>query len=602
MTAPDIARPATGRNDPCPCGSGRKYKHCCAMSRPAASQPRSANAGQQAKAADELRMRGMQLIESGRSVEAAITLRKAVQLNPGSGLSHHALGVALLRAGQPDAAEISLRQAVALDRTLANAHLDLGIVLDTQGRDAEALQAYGRAVALSPRLSDAHRRIGELWQARGQMERAIESYHRAASAARDTSAGRLLRAKAVVLEGKVREAEQILRKLVALDRTNTKAENALADVLITQGQFAEGIRHYERSLVIDPRQVSPLLGIARVMEFTDADRPRLAAMQAAVGQAGLTDKERMLLHFALGKASHDLGDYAGAMRHFDAANDIRSRAVRFDRDAFAARVDGIIRRFTSKFFTERAALVTADETPLLIVGMPRSGTTLVEQIVSSHPAVAAGEELVFWTSLDPALETAHAAEFTPESARALAAAYLDVLHRISRTASRVTDKMPFNFLQLGLIHVALPNARIIHCRRDPIDICLSIYSVDFDSRIAFAASRSDLAFYYRQYARLMDHWRAVLPADRFIEVQYERLIEDRATETRRLIAFAGLDWDDACLLPEKNERAVRTASVWQVRRPVYASSVERWRRYEPWLGELAGLADHPHAAGSQRHC
>ena len=151
--------------------------------------------------------------------------------------------------------------------------------------------------------------------------------------------------------------------------------------------------------------------------------------------------------------------------------------------------------------------------------------------------------------------------------------------------------MPFNFLRLGLIHLLLPNARIIHCRRNPIDTCLSIYSVHFDGTIEFAASKSDLAFFYRQYARLMDHWRAVLPPDRFIEVQYERLIDDREAETRRLIAFTGLEWDAACLLPEQNERMVLTASVWQARQPVYATSVERWRRYEPWLGELASLAE-----------
>jgi hypothetical protein len=137
----------------------------------------------------------------------------------------------------------------------------------------------------------------------------------------------------------------------------------------------------------------------------------------------------------------------------------------------------------------------------------------------------------------------------------------------------------------------LPNARIIHCRRNPIDTCLSIYATLFDSKMEFAASKANLAFYYRQYACLMDHWRAVLPPGRFIEVQHERLIDNREAETTRLIAFTGLDWDAACLLPERNERSVRTASVWQARQPVFASSVERWRCYQPWLGELAGLAE-----------
>jgi hypothetical protein len=153
----------------------------------------------------------------------------------------------------------------------------------------------------------------------------------------------------------------------------------------------------------------------------------------------------------------------------------------------------------------------------------------------------------------------------------------------------VTDKLPFNYLRLGLIHLLLPRARVIHCRRHPIDTCLSIYSIYFKAPMEFCADKGDLVFWHRNYARLMDHWRAVLPPERFIEVDYENLIADRETVTRRLIAFAGLEWSDACLAPERNERAVLTASVWQARQPVYATSVERWRRYEPWLGELREL-------------
>jgi tetratricopeptide (TPR) repeat protein len=599
----------TGRNDPCPCGSGKKYKHCCAVTGPAlgprggglpgkfAPLPATAASGhasttkQQPKAAEESRLRGIQLMSVGRYAEAAVVLRNAVQLDPGRAASHHALGTALLKSGQLPAAETSLREAIALDPKLAGAYLDLGVVLDSQGRDLGALQAYSRAVSLSPKLSDIHRRIGELWQARGPTDEAIAAYHRGAAAARDTSEGRLLHARALMLEGKIEETEQVLRRLVALDRNNGKAEAALADVLSIQGQFAEAIRHYDRALAIDPRGSSSWLSIARAMKFAEADRPRLAAMQSALALDGLTDKQRMALHFAIGKACDDLQDYQDAMRHFDAANGIRGLNARFDQAGFTDYVDRMIKRFTPELFAERAALGTADETPLLIVGMPRSGTTLVEQIVSSHPTIAAGEELVYWTSLAVPQETADTADFTPESARALATAYLGVLRRIGGAASRVTDKMPFNFMRLGLIHLLLPNARIIHCRRNPIDTCLSIYATLFDGRIDFAASKAALALYYRQYARLMGHWRAVLPPNRFTEVQYGELIGNREAETKRLIAFAGLDWDEACLLPERNDRVVKTASVWQARQPVYASSVERWRRYEPWLGELATLAE-----------
>jgi Sulfotransferase family len=176
-----------------------------------------------------------------------------------------------------------------------------------------------------------------------------------------------------------------------------------------------------------------------------------------------------------------------------------------------------------------------------------------------------------------------------EAGHGLAREYLALLRRIGPQAARVTDKAPFNHIRLGLIHLLLPQARIIHCRRHPVDTCLSMYFTYFSQRMDFAWAKADLAFAYRQYARLMEHWRAALPRERFTEVDYEDLIADREAVTRRLIAFTGLDWHDACLSPERNKRTVRTASLWQARQPVYTTSVARWRRYEPWLGELREL-------------
>ena len=173
----------------------------------------------------------------------------------------------------------------------------------------------------------------------------------------------------------------------------------------------------------------------------------------------------------------------------------------------------------------------------------------------------------------------------------MAGDYLNLLREIDPNAKRVTDKMPGNFVHLGLVHLLFPNARIVCCRRNPVDTCLSIYMTAFRNTMGYIHSRSDLAFYYREFDRLMSHWRSMIPADRLIEVQYEDLLSDRETVTRRLIDFCGLEWDQACLRPESNRRAVKTASVWQVRQAVYATSQERWRRYEPWLGELRSLLD-----------
>jgi Sulfotransferase family len=233
---------------------------------------------------------------------------------------------------------------------------------------------------------------------------------------------------------------------------------------------------------------------------------------------------------------------------------------------------------------------------VLIVGMPRSGTTLVEQIVSMHPEVGAGGELNFWNERGLAWSRAGAAgNETPFIAKEFlakaAADYLGVLRAIAPTAARVTDKMPFNFLWAGLIHVAFTRAIIIHCRRAAIDTALSIHQTHFHPSMPFPTGGAELVAYFRSYQRLIDHWRNVLPSDRFIEVDYEDLTHAPEPVIRRIIAACGLAWHDACLRPESNPRAVKTPSKWQTRRPIYRTSVERWRRYEPWLGPLRALID-----------
>jgi hypothetical protein len=237
--------------------------------------------------------------------------------------------------------------------------------------------------------------------------------------------------------------------------------------------------------------------------------------------------------------------------------------------------------------------------PVLIIGMPRSGTTVLEQILSSHPAIAAGGELSYWHYQGPAWDRAGPDGLPAESLKALAEEYLAVLAGVSPDAARVTDKNPWNFQWIGLIRQALPRARFIHCRRNPVDTCLSIYCNRFSVTQEFMSDRGDLAFYYQHYAQLMEHWRRVLPTGCYIEVDYETLVADHEATVRRLIAFCGLEWDNACLHHEGNRSAVRTASRWQARQPIYRNSVDRWRHYEPWLGELRSLLAEPVAVAGR---
>jgi tetratricopeptide (TPR) repeat protein len=645
---PAAARP--GRNDPCPCGSGRKFKLCCgaAPARPSMSPtsraaslfPLSAAADaaagstssgigpltevsdlreaaeafrrrqsalpafsilagdaadvehrvppRRAEAARRHRERGIGLLEAGRLPASIAAFQRATRLDPGDGASHHALGRAFLATGRFAEAAASLRLATTL-RDDAAAYRDLGMALHRQRLDLEAMAAYRRAVELAPDLAETHAALGELLETAGDDQEAAECFRRAGAAAPDTAAGRLDLARALMLENNFTEAEVQLRHAVALDPQCDRLVKYLGDVLIRQGRFAEGIEAFDCALALNPRQVAAHFSLVDSKKCTEADRPRLAQMLSTLGDPELDDEDRLLLHFACGKLLDDLGEYREAMQHFEAANQIRRGGARFNGAAFAADVDRRLRRFTPAFFAASAGFGRDDETPLLIVGMPRSGTTLVEQIISSHPQIAAGGELPFWIRRASPWGIAEATYLPLESARDLSGEYLSLLRRIGPSAARVTDKQPFNLLCLGVIHLLLPKARIIQCRRHPVDTCLSLYFTHFKQTISFVSDKTDLAAAYQHYARLMDHWRTVLPSDRLLEVDYEKLVADRESVTRQLIDFAGLDWHDSCLWPERNRRAVTTASLWQARQPVYTTSVARWRHYEPWLGELRPL-------------
>jgi hypothetical protein len=279
------------------------------------------------------------------------------------------------------------------------------------------------------------------------------------------------------------------------------------------------------------------------------------------------------------------------MQHFDAADELRRGSAPFDSAAFSIEIDRLIARCTLEWIARAPELGSFNATPVLIIGMPRSGTTLVEQIISMHPEVGAGDELHFWTERGAEWHVSGAARNEKPFLGKAAADYLGVLRAIAPKAARVTDKMPFNFLWAGLIHLAFPRATIIHCRRAPVDAALSIHQTHFRPNLAFPTGGAELVAYYRDYQRLIRHWRSVLPADRFIEVDYEDLTRAPESVIRRMIAACGLTWNDACLRPESNPRAVKTPSKWQARQPIYRTSVSRWRHYEPWLGPLRALVD-----------
>ena len=578
------------RNAACPCGSGEKYKRCCGSLAGQANAPGAPGEAAATQTSQQQFQRGVQLLRSGQIEPAMAALIGAIKADASHFGAYHALGAALMQSGRPEQASAILSQAVALRPDSAVAHRDLGGAYDAQNLHEAAIASYRRSVELSPKQLEVQLRLSQLYAMYSRREEAGECLDRAAEAKPDSTLACLYRSDAQLMRGDIPGAETWARKAIAMEPANDAAHGTLGGILYAQGLFEEAAGSFETALKLNPNAAKCWEGLVRCRTYGAADTAILGRMEGVLRRREIGDQEATTIHFALGKIHDDRGEYARAMEQFDAGNRLRARGLNFDRAGLSAMVDANIARFTPEFFAGHAHLSTQDARPLFIVGMYRSGTTLTEQILSSHPAIAAGGELTVWAPGDIEMDGS-GDEPSAARIRQAVAKYLAVLNAIAPSAQRVLDKLPTNFFRLGAIHTLLPKALIIHCQRDAIDTCLSIYTTYFSSRVPYAARKADLVFCYRQYLRMMDHWRQVLPAASFTEVHYEHLITDREAQTRRLIEFAGLAWDEQCLRPEQNRRAISTSSAWQARQPVYTSSLQRWRRYEPWLGELRELAE-----------
>ena len=539
--------------------------------------------------ADAHLMLGCALRDVGRTADGIAALRRAAGLAARDPIAWSELGLGLLVAGQLDEAAGCFERAIGLKRDFAAAHYNLAVVAERQRRTLDAIAGFRTALSHAPGLAEAHCRLGGLLHASGQRVAALASLSEAHRLQPRTTLGRLCLAKTLLIEGKARAAESCLRTIVGADDRNAEAHRLLGNTLRERGCFREAIVHLERALALDPSAVSAWHDLAHSRRHGEDDRGVVARMQAHLDRPGMNAFECSILHFALGKALDDLGEWRQAAEHFESGNRIEHGERRFDEGRYRRLIAGLMRECPDRATGNALDAGDPSEVPILIVGLPRSGTTLVEQILSSHARVAAGGEITFWDE-----QAAPRANGRPDRAappRVLGADYVKVLRAIDPGAERVTDKLPFNFLWLGLIHAALPNARIIHCRRHPGATGLSIFQTRFATRQDWAYSWRDIGIYQAGYRILMEHWRSVLPADRLIEIDYEALISSRHEVTRRMLSFCGLDWDAGCAEPERNNRVVRTASMWQARQPVYATSVDRWRRYAPFMPALDALSN-----------
>lgn len=530
------------------------------------------------------------LRQEGHVEEAVAALKTAIGMRPDSAAAHNDLG--LIHLAQSDLGEAvdCFSRAIERQPDLAIAHYNHGLALERQGRHAEAMGAFRGAIAAASDFAEAHAKLGNLLLNHGSEAEALDSLRSAAAAKPDSAVAFMCEAKILVEQGKAAAAEEPIRRAIERDPQNSDAHCLLGSILRELGRFDDAAVAADLSLALNRWQITAYHELVHVKKLKEADRPLITQMEWMLTEYARADEAKAHLHLALGKAYDDLHEYEQATRHFDEGNRLSYRKDGpYDPSRRSATVDRIVETFTNDFFARNSGLGSDWEVPVLIVGMPRSGTTLVEQILSSHPEFAGGDELAFWSRRASGFRMDASGRIDPAWISATAHDYQALLTGISSTAKRISDKRPQNFNLIALIHAVFPRARIIHCRRHPIDTCLSIYFQDFARKMDFAFDRGDLTAHYQQYQRLMVHWRTVLPPDRFMEVQYEELVANPEPVTRKMIEFCGLEWDDACLSPELNPRSVRTASLWQVRQPVYRTSVARWRNYEPWLGPLREL-------------
>jgi tetratricopeptide (TPR) repeat protein len=535
---------------------------------------------------------GISLQALGRVEQAITHYKKALAINARYAVASNNLGAALAALDRHEEAIPCLEAAIAIRPDYVDAHISLANVFAAIERYREAAEHYEKVVALRPNDVQARMALANTLHRLDRSDEAITQYEKILAAAPTFSAVLNSLGYTLHMLGRSEEAVAYFRRALDIDRSDLRANYNLGLALVALGRFDEARAILEKALDLTPHKAGCYWQLAICKRFTKDDHHFAAMRKLVANTASLSEVELIDLHFALGKAFADVGDLQQSFDHILSANALKRRQIKFDEVKSLVWFDRIRNVFTAKLVRDKAALGDPSDVPVFIIGMPRSGTTLIEQVLASHPRVFGGGELY---EMDNLLKRVGGPEgpsypefvstISADELRRLGASYVEAVQRKAPTAVRIVDKMPGNFSYAGLIHLALPNARIIHVRRDLRDVAFSCFSRPLVGN-EYTYDLAELGRRCRAYAQLMEHWRTVLPEDAILEVQYEELVADLEHHARRLVTHCGLEWDDACLTFYETERSVRTASATQVRQPLYQSSIGQWRPYEARLQPL----------------
>ena len=571
---------------------------------------------------------GLALAQAERRDAALAALRRAVQLKPDFADAWRALGDQLTSAGDLAAADAAyarhikastqdprlLRAAAALcSNDIPTAEALLRAHLQKYPTDVPAIRMFAEVAARLRRYQDAENLLARCLQlspsfdaARHQYALVLHRHNKPAAALREIDAllarephhpgYRNLKAAILARIGDYEQSIEIYAQVLAAYPHQPKIWMSYGHALKTNGRERESIAAYEKSIELNPSLGEAYWSLAnlKTVRFSDA---QIASMRRQLERTDLADDDRYHLHFALGKALEDAAEYAESFEHYAAGNRLRRTGIGYSADEMSAHVRRCKRLMTREFFAGRRGFGTAAADPIFIVGLPRAGSTLIEQILSSHSLVEGTMELPDIPAIAQSLfgkdkrsddggYPEALAALSAEQCRELGFRYLEQTRIQRKTdAPFFIDKMPNNFAHVGLIQLILPNAKIVDARRHPLGCCFSGFKQHFARGQNFTYSLEDIGRYYHDYVELMAHFDAVLPG-RVHRVLYESMIDDTEGEVRRLLAHCALPFEEACLHFYENERAVRTASSQQVRQPIYRGGVDQWRHYEPWLGPL----------------
>ena len=539
---------------------------------------------------------GSELLGIGRPKEAEAAFLAALRDNPAHAGANHQLGLLALARGDFEAALGYLEGAVESAPSDPVVHNNLANLLVDSGRPEQAIAHYKKAIKLAPQgYSSAHYNYAKALQRLGRVGAAVRQFERVLALLPDDPQVLCGLGAALLEDGQAAQALARCELAVSLAPGMAEAHNNLGLVLLAGGEFDRAAEQFRLALDSDPSYTAAAANLTRTRRFGGLDDPDVERVQQLLRQPGLERGLESELRFALGKIFDDMGQFETAASHYRRGNELKNRECEFDPVRYGDYLESLLDTYQHWVQVQPVEPARRGDLPLFVVGLPRSGTSLVEQILASHPEVYGGGELPHIGQLQQRLQgdmmgAGGVQSLTPDAISQAAASYVDALTgRSDGSYLRVVDKTPTNFLYLGLIALMFPGARVIHCRRSVRDCALSIYFRLFTAGHDYAYDFGNIAAFLKSYERLMAGWERLELPIRMLTVNYEELVRDLETNARKIVSHAGLEWDANCLAFHRARRSVYTASTWQVRQPLYASSVGRWAHYANWLPEMLEL-------------